>query len=218
VHSLTASGAALALFAAVAAAQHQWTTTFWLLGAALVVDGIDGPLARIFDIRTRLPAIDGTLLDLVVDYGTYVLVPAMVLMEGPLLPSPYGAVAAVAAAVTGALYFADTRMKTAAAAFRGFPAAWNAIVFDLMVLKPPAPVTLAIIALCAVLTFAPVEFVHPVRVHRWRLLTLPMTVVWTALAMAALLAELNPPLPVAVAFALASLYFAAVGAVQQITR
>jgi phosphatidylcholine synthase len=192
--------------------------TFWLLGAAFVVDGIDGPLARIFDIRTRLPAIDGTLLDLVVDYSTYVLVPAIVLLEGPLLPPPYSAVAAVAAAITGALYFADTRMKTAAAAFRGFPAVWNAIVFDLMVLKPPAPVTLAVATLCAVLTFTPVEFVHPVRVHRWRLLTLAMSLAWAVLAIVALLAELNPPLPVAVAFALASLYFAAVGAVQQVTR
>jgi phosphatidylcholine synthase len=218
VHVLTASGASLAVFAAVAATLHVWQTAFLLLGIAFVVDGLDGPIARALDVKSRLPWIDGGILDLVVDYTTYVLVPAIVLVEGPLLSPPYGALAAVVVTIVGALYFADTRMKTAEAAFRGFPAVWNVVVFALMVIKPPAMITLAVVVACALLTFLPVEFVHPVRVRRWRPLTLVVTVLWAALAIGALLADLNPPLPVVVAFALASLYFAAVGAVQQLTR
>lgn len=218
VHLLTASGAVLVLFAAVAAVEHQWTTVFWLLGIAFIVDGVDGPLARFVGVRARLPSIDGAILDLVVDYGPYVLVPAIVLLEGPLLSPPYGAIAAVVVALTGVFYFADTRMKTGDAAFRGFPGAWNMVVLALMLLQPPEAATLAIVTLAALLTFAPVEFVHPLRVHRWRPLTLAMTASWGGLAITALLADLNPPLPVTVAFGMASLYLAAVGAVQQITR
>ena len=137
VHLLTASGGALALFAAIAAALHAWQTAFLLLGIAFVVDGIDGPLARRVHVLDRLPAINGVILDLVVDYTTYVFVPAVILVESPLLSPPFGAIAAVVVAVVGALYFADTRMKTRESAFRGFPAVWNAVVYVLMVLKPP---------------------------------------------------------------------------------
>jgi len=218
VHLLTASGAALALFAALAVSLHEWPTAFGLLGLALLVDAVDGPLARLLDVGDRLPWINGVVLDLVVDYTTYVFVPALMLIEGPLLSPPYGAIAGVGVALVGALYFADARMKTKASAFRGFPAVWNAVVFQLMIYKLPQPVTLLILALLALLTFMPVEFVHPVRVKRWRPLTLALTVVWAALALAALVADLSPPLPVTLAFALVNLYFALVGVVQQVTR
>jgi len=218
VHLLTASGAALALFAALAVSMHEWPAAFGLLGLALIVDAVDGPLARLLDVGDRLPWINGVVLDLVVDYTTYVFVPALVLIEGPLLSPPYGAIAGVGVALVGALYFADARMKTKASAFRGFPAVWNAVVFQLMVYKLPQPVTLLILALLALLTFMPVEFVHPVRVKRWRPLTLALTVVWAALALAALVTDLSPPLPVTLAFALVNLYFALVGVVQQVTR
>jgi phosphatidylcholine synthase len=218
VHLLTASGAALALFAALAVSLHEWPAAFGLLGLALIVDAVDGPLARLLDVGDRLPWINGVVLDLVVDYTTYVFVPALVLIEGPLLSPPYGAIAGVGVALVGALYFADARMKTKASAFRGFPAVWNAVVFQLMIYKLPQPVTLLILALLALLTFMPVEFVHPVRVKRWRPLTLALTVVWAALALAAVVADLGPPLPVTLAFALVNLYFALVGVVQQVTR
>jgi phosphatidylcholine synthase len=218
VHVLTASGAAIALFAAIAAVLHAWQTTFLLLGLALLVDGVDGPLARMVHATEALPSIDGAVLDLVVDYGTYVLVPAIVLVEGPLLDPPYSAIAGVVVAIVGALYFADTRMKTASLAFRGFPAIWNGVVFLLMVFKPPQPATLIIIGACAVLTFTPVEFVHPVRVRQWRPLTLAIAGLWAALAMFVLLGDLNAPLPIMVALAGASVYLAAAGAVQQLTR
>src|SRR5438132_6331523 len=140
VHLLTASGAGLALFAALATALHLWAVAFGLLGVALIVDAVDGPLARMVAVGDRLPWINGAMLDLVVDYTTYVFVPALILLEGPLLSPPLSAVAGVGIALVGVLYFADMRMKTEAAAFRGFPAVWNAVVFQLMVYKLPQPV------------------------------------------------------------------------------
>ena len=218
VHLLTASGAAFALVAAVAAAGGAWRLVFLLLGLAMIVDGIDGPIARRLGVKQRLPWFDGATLDLVVDFTTYVLVPALVLSLSDLVSEPWAATAGIVIAVVGALYFADTRMKTAEQAFRGFPAVWNAVVFQLMVYKFPEAVTLLIIALFAVLTFMPVEFVHPMRVKRYRPLTFVMSVAWGLLALAALVENLDPDPLVLTLFSIVNLYFAFIGVFLQVTR
>ncbi len=218
VHLLTASGAAFALVAAIAAADHSWQMVFLFLGLAMIVDGVDGPIARKLSAKERLPWFDGATLDLVVDFTTYVLVPALVLALSGLLAPPFAVGAAIVVAVVGALYFADKRMKTAEQAFRGFPAVWNAVIFQLMVYKFPETVTLVIIAVFAVLTFLPVEFVHPMRVTRLRPVTFVMAVAWGLTAFAALLENLNPDPVVLILFSIVNLYFAVIGVFLQVTR
>ena len=218
IHLLTASGAAFALGAALAAAHGNWQIVFACLGAALIVDGIDGPLARWARVTEQLPWFDGAALDFVVDYSTYVLIPAIIIASGTLLSGPWSAIAGIVIAVVGALYFADKRMKTPELAFRGFPAVWNTVAFVLMVYRPPEMVTLALVALFAALTFSPVEFIHPIRVKRWRPLTLAITIVWAVLAIVVLAADLKPNVWVAVTFGMASFYLAIIGAVLQATR
>ena len=218
VHLLTASGAGFALVAAVAAADRSWQLVFLCLGLAMIVDGIDGPIARKLDVKERLPWFDGATLDLVVDFTTYVLVPALVLSLGDLLSEPFATGSGILVAVVGALYFADTRMKTPEQAFRGFPAVWNAVVYQLMVYKFPEAATLLIIAAFAVLTFLPVEFVHPMRVTRLRPVTFVMAVVWGVLALAALIENLRPDPVVLTVFSIANLYFAGIGVFLQMTR
>lgn len=218
VHLLTASGAGFALLAAVAAAGRSWQLVFLFLGLAMIVDGIDGPIARKLDVKERLPWFDGATLDLVVDFTTYVLVPALVLSLGNLLSQPFATGSGILVAMVGALYFADTRMKTPEQAFRGFPAVWNAVVYQLMVYKFPEAVTLAIIAAFAVLTFLPVEFVHPMRVTRLRPVTFVMAVAWGLLAFAALVENLNPDPVVLTLFSIVNLYFAGIGVFLQMTR
>jgi phosphatidylcholine synthase len=218
VHLLTASGAALAFLAAVAAARGAWQTVFLCLGIALVVDGIDGPLARRIHIKERIPWFDGAALDFVVDYANYVFVPAVVLAASGLISEPFATVSGVVVAVAGALYFADRRMKTPEQAFRGFPAVWNGLIFLLMVYRLPEVVTAVIVLAAAVLTFSPVEFIHPVRVKRMRPLTLFMTSLWAILAILALAADLRPGPFVAAALAVTSIYLAGIGALLQATR
>lgn len=218
VHLLTASGAALAFLAAVAAARGAWQLVFLCLGIAFIVDGVDGPLARWAQVKERLPWFDGSSLDFVIDYTTYVFIPAIVLANADLLPEPFATIAGVIVAVVGALYFADTRMKTAEDAFRGFPAVWNAVVYLLMVYRPPEVLTFALIVVFAVLTFSPVEFVHPVRVRRLRPLTLVFTAAWAVLSIVVLAQNLNPSPIVGIAFLAASLYLAVIGALLQVTR
>lgn len=218
IHLLTASGAALSLLAIMAVADGNWRAAFTWLGVALIVDGIDGPLARRFRVRERLPKWDGAALDFVIDYTTYVFVPAIIVAQAFGLPEPLGAATGMLVAVTGALYFADTRMKQPDNSFRGFPAGWNMAVFVIFVFLPPPAVTIAIVVLLCVLTFLPVNFVHPVRVVRWRAATLAILAVWSVSAAWLLAADFEAPLAVRLALLGSSLYLISVAAVQQLAR
>jgi phosphatidylcholine synthase len=211
VHVLTASGAALALLALMAAVHGEWPLMFLLLGGALVVDAIDGPLARAVNVAALLPRWSGEVLDLVVDYTNYVFVPAYAIAASGLMPDVLGVLAGLAVAITGTLYFADRSMKTADNFFRGFPAVWNLIAFYLLLLQPPAMVCGAVVALFAVLTFVPVSFVHPFRVRRWRAPTVALLTLWAVLALAAIRQGLAPEFWITAALCLIAIYFLVVG-------
>jgi phosphatidylcholine synthase len=193
VHVLTASGAACALFALVAAVEAKWATMFAWLGAALVVDAVDGPLARALDVSQRLPRWSGETLDLVVDFTTYVFVPAYAIGASGLLPDGLATVGAAAVVVTGALYFADRRMKTPDNYFRGFPGLWNLAAFYLLLLRPQPYAAALFVAVLAAATFAPFPFLHPLRVKRFRAFNLMVLVLWAALAVIAVAYDLAPP-------------------------
>ena len=207
VHILTASGALWGLLALMAAVRGDWTWMFWWLAVALVIDGVDGPLARRLKVEERLPQWSGDSLDFVVDYVTYVFVPAYAIAMGGLLPELAAVPLGALVAVTGALYFADTRMKMADNCFRGFPVLWNAAAFYLFLLKPTPWLGATGVILLVLLTFVPFPFIHPVRVERWRRFTLASAVTGAALAVAALVYDLNPPSWIVAALAAIGLYF-----------
>jgi phosphatidylcholine synthase len=186
IHAFTACGAALGLAALFAAAEGNFTAMFAWLGAALGIDAVDGSLARRFNVEEKAPHIDGVALDLVVDFLTYVVVPLVALWRSGLVEAPLAAFLCCVVCGASALYFADRRMKTHDLWFRGFPAIWNVLVFYLLVLRPEPVVATFAIVLAACLMFAPVVFVHPLRVVRLRPLTITATGVWSAAAIAAL--------------------------------
>jgi phosphatidylcholine synthase len=186
VHVFTALGAGVALIALLEAVREHWAAMFWWLGVALVIDAVDGPIARKLDVERVQPNWSGEVLDLVVDFVTYVFVPAYAITASGLLLPVAGPILGMGIAVTGALYFSDRRMKSADNHFRGFPGLWNIAAFYLFLLHlPPALSTLGI-AILIVLTFVPFHVLHPIRVVRLRWLTLSMIGAWTALVMVAL--------------------------------
>lgn len=189
IHALTASGAVLAFLALLAVEQDKPRLALLWLSAALIVDGVDGPLARWARVTERTPGIDGATLDLVVDYLTYVLVPALLIYRAGLLPAPY-AIIAVSAVLLSSLYtFARTDMKTEDNFFRGFPAVWNVIVFYLFLVQPGQLASAIVIGVFCVLTFAPIHFIHPVRVRLYQPWLLAATAMWGAISMALLLPD-----------------------------
>ena len=192
IHVFTASGAALALLALVLATGGQWAAMFFCLGLALLVDGLDGPMARAFKVAELLPRWSGERLDLIIDFTTYVFVPAYAMAASGLLPEALALPAGMAVVITSALYFADGEMKTRDNYFRGFPAVWNLVAFNLYLLEPPAWAAAAVIAALCVLTFVPIRFVHPLRVKHLRVLNIGLMALWSVLALYAIIKNLEP--------------------------
>ncbi|MHA6684655.1 phosphatidylcholine synthase [Mesorhizobium sp. A556] len=186
VHLLTASGSFLAFLSLVAASEERWTAMFWWLGLALFVDGIDGPIARKLEVKEILPTWSGELLDNIIDYVTYVLIPAFALYQFGLMGEKLSFLSAAIIVVSSAIYYADTGMKTKENFFKGFPVVWNMVVFTLFVIGPGEWPSFAVVVIAGLLTFVPINFLHPVRVKRLRPVNLTITLLWCGFGVLAL--------------------------------
>lgn len=216
VHLLTATGAVLAMLAMLAAIDHKWDLMFLWLVVALFVDGIDGPLARRYDVQTNWPTYDGVMLDLIIDYLTYVFIPAFALFTSGLMNGWTGWCAIIVITYASALYFVDTRMKTKDYSFAGFPACWNMVVLVMFALEPNFYVILGFVVLLAGTMFTNLKFVHPVRTDRWRLVTLPMATAWVGFAGWAAWVDFHPESWASWGLVITSLYLTFAGIVQEL--
>lgn len=211
VHALTASGTAFALLSLIAAVQGDPAEAFFWLGVALIADGLDGPLARKIDIANRVPAINGETLDLVVDFTTYVFVPAAILIFSGLAAFPLLVFLGCVIVASAAVYFADTRMKTEDNWFAGFPAVWNLVIFYLLVFPLPPLVIAALVIVTAIAQAFPVVFVHPIRVKAFRPLTITMLIVWAFAACFTIIEDLKPGIVTQAALLVTLIYFVGLG-------
>ncbi len=216
VHLLTATGAVFAMLAMLAAVEGKWSLMFLWLVVAFAVDGIDGPLARRFDVKKNASEFDGVLLDLIIDYLTYVFVPAYALFKSGLLPGWTGWIAIIAITFGSAMYFADTRMKTRDCSFSGFPGCWNMVVLVLFALSPNFWTILAIVVALTAAMFLRLKFIHPVRTERWRAVSLPMTLAWIFFAGWAAWVDFHPDSWAHWGLIVTSLYLVFAGIAQQI--
>ena len=218
VHLLTATGAVFSMLAMLAAVDGNWPRMFFWLIIALVVDGIDGPLARRYRVKENWPLYDGVLMDLIIDFLTYVFIPAFALFKSGLLPGWTGWFAIIAITYGSILYFSDTRMKTRDNSFAGFPACWNMVVLVLFALKPNFWIILLIVSILTVAMFTNVKFIHPVRTERWRAISLPMAAAWVACGIWAILVDFHPASWANWGLVVTSLWLICAGALQQLTE
>jgi len=165
VHLLTASGILFALLAMEALEDGRLTDCLLWLGAALVIDGVDGTLARKAQVKTVLPRIDGEALDLIIDYINFVLIPALFIWRGGFLPDGWGLPLAALILLSSLYVFVRRDMKTEDGYFRGFPALWNVVALYVFALAPPPFAAALLVLVLVILTFAPVHVVHPFRVR-----------------------------------------------------
>lgn len=196
VHIFTASGAGVAMLALAAAIEGDFPSVFLWLAVALLIDGVDGTLARAANVEVQVPWIDGSVLDLVVDFLTYVFVPCVALWRSDLLPRAVALPICALVVTASAIYFGDRRMKTPDNWFRGFPSLWNVLAFYLFVLAMPAWLNALLLLIATGLLFAPIVFVHPMRVRKLRRVTVAMTIMWFVFAALAWNAGLRPGLGV----------------------
>lgn len=192
VHFFTASGVIWGFLAILAITSQQWILAFLWMMAAVFVDAFDGILARRARVKEVIPGFDGALLDNMIDYLNYVVVPAIFIYNFDFLPAKFSLLAVSIIMMASAYQFCQSDAKTDDHYFKGFPSYWNVLVFYLFVLNFDAWVNLAIILILAVLIFVPIKYVYPTRTERYQLLTMPLSLIWGVAGAAILYQYPNP--------------------------
>ena len=179
VHLLTGSGAVIGMMSLNAIVDGRWVFAFLLMAVALVIDALDGTLARYFRVKEVLPRFDGALLDNMVDYFNFVIVPAFFLYAAGMVPEPFGWASAAAITLSSGYQFAHAEAKTSDFYFRGWPSYWNLLVFYLFMLEFSPVVNLGIVFFCAVLVFVPIHYVYPTRTPFFLRTTVVLSLIWS---------------------------------------
>jgi phosphatidylcholine synthase len=186
VHALTASTAVFGFLAILAIMAEAWQTAIIYMGIAAVIDGVDGALSRWVGVKRVLPNFDGALLDNIVDYQTYVLVPAFFVYQAGLVPASWLILMPAIMLMASGYQFAQADAKTGDHFFQGFPSYWNVVVIYLWLLGLATAVNLLILLACAVLVFIPIKYLYPSRMTRYRAQTLLLSTLWFIMLAAAL--------------------------------
>ncbi|RCL01950.1 MAG: phosphatidylcholine synthase [Candidatus Tokpelaia sp. JSC188] len=217
VHLLTASGSFFAFLSLIAASEKQWAVMWSWLGMALIIDAVDGPIARRIDVKYVLPTWSGETLDNIVDYVTYVLIPAFAIYQSGLIGPVLSFLSAALIMVSSAIYYADTDMKSEENFFKGFPVVWNILIFTVFMVHPLEWVAFVVVFISAILSFMPVYFVHPIRVRRLRSLTISIVFIWALLSlMIVFYYHMKAPYPIRIGLVASSLYIYFIGAFLQL--
>lgn len=192
VHAYTAFGAVLGFVALAAAFRGDYATTFTMLAAAFVVDASDGTLARRAKVKKVAPWIDGGMLDNIVDYLTYVVVPVAVLVQPGILPNGMQWVA-LSVLLASAYGFSRTDAKGFVEHyFQGFPSYWNVMVFYFVVLATSPWVNLLFLLAFVVLVFVPMRWLYPSRMEKGRNAAVWLGIVWAIMGIT-LIVQLPEP-------------------------
>jgi phosphatidylcholine synthase len=184
IHAFTASGACVGLFSLFAIYQHNWLLALWLMGAAIVIDAVDGLFARSINIKQAVPEIDGALLDNIVDFVNYTIVPCFFLLITPLLPDAGRIWCVIVIIFASAYQFTQHDAKTSDHFFKGFPSYWNITVFYLFFWQMNNLINMIILLVLAVLSFVPIKYVYPSRLDYLsnnkylRISMVMMTILW----------------------------------------
>ena len=155
VHLFTASGAVIGLFTYFFIHHGEYIAAFWLMGAAILIDGIDGMFARWARTKEAAAKIDGELLDNIIDYSNYVMAPAFFLLVGGLLPQGWNYLGPSLVVLASAYQFSQPDAKTEDHFFKGFPSYWNIVVFYLFFWQTSPRTNMIIVLVLVVLVFVP---------------------------------------------------------------
>jgi phosphatidylcholine synthase len=196
VHLFTATGALWGFLALRAIFAHEWKLAIIWMAAAIFVDGFDGILARWVDVKTYASGLDGALLDNILDYFNYVVVPALFLVEAELVPAALAMPSAFTILLASAYQFTQVDAKTDATNeyfFKGFPDYWNVMVIYMLVLGLNPWINFAFLALFNILVFVPIKYIYPTRTKRLKTLTLGLSYLFGLFGLIGLILYPNEP-------------------------
>jgi len=194
VHLYTALGAAVGLLAIYFAARGDFRASFASMAAAIFIDSSDGPLARLINVKARVPSFDGTLLDNIVDYLTYTVAPVFLMLEAGIISTSWPGLALACFVMLASVYgFCQTNAKTDDHYFLGFPNYWNIVAFYLYCLHGPPWFGATVLLVFAVLVFVPIKYIYPNRTVPLRPVTIGYGILWAmvTIAMLVMLPHIN---------------------------
>jgi len=165
VHAFTASGAYVGILALSAIYHHNYLSALWLMCVAILIDAVDGMFARMINIKVAVPRIDGALLDNIVDFFNYTIVPAFFLLVSNLIPEGWRHVGVAVIVLSSAYQFTQVDAKTSDHFFKGFPSYWNIAVFYLFFWQMTEWTNLVILFVLSVLSFVPIKYIYPSRME-----------------------------------------------------
>ena len=218
VHAYTATGAVCAFLAAQAVVVDNLRFAFLWLFAAVLIDSSDGWFARLVQVQKRLPQFSGAKLDDIVDYLTYVFVPALIVWRADLVPPAWSLAVAAAMLLSSAYGFVSADAKTDDHFFTGFPSYWNIVVLYLVVFGLPPLANAIVLGAFAALVFVRIGYVYPTRTTAWRSATLIMCGLWGALMLVLVLRLPNPPRAAAWLSLLFPVYYAVLSVALHLQR
>ncbi|MCI7552120.1 MAG: CDP-alcohol phosphatidyltransferase family protein [Actinomycetaceae bacterium] len=218
VHIFTMTGLAFAILATLSLIEHNITMMWLWLVVAMLVDGVDGSLARKVGVKEALPWFDGGILDIIIDYLTWTFIPAMFMYTNlDLGPKPLAGLLIVLVLTSSTLCYANEHWKSTDFYFYGFPAAWNIVAVILYVLQTGAAINIATTAIFVVLTIVPSYWTHPFRVARFRIVNIASVLVWSACVIVLVAVYPRQPLSVMVVFWVTGVWFLLTGALRTIS-
>jgi phosphatidylcholine synthase len=194
VHLLTASSAVFAFLALAASVAGDLRQAFAWLALTIAIDAVDGWLARAVRVKERTPGFDGARLDDIVDYLTFVFVPAWIVASAGLVPAGWTLPVVAAMLLSSAYGFSQADAKSDDHFFTGFPSYWSIVVLYLVAMGLAPVVNAAVLLGLAVLVFVPIAYVYPSRTPTLRGLTIGLGVLW-ALGTLAIIWQLPAPSP-----------------------
>lgn len=197
VHLFTATGAVWGFLSLRAIFVHEWKLAIIWMAVAMFVDGFDGTLARWFNVKTYASGVDGALLDNILDYFNYTVVPAFFLVEAGLLPPALALPGAFAILLASAYQFTQVDAKsdeTNEYFFKGFPDYWNIMVIYMLIMQLDPWLNFAFLIFFAILTFVPIKYVYPTRTVRLKKLTIGLTIVYAGVGVVGVILYPNVPM------------------------
>lgn len=177
-HLITASSALWDFLALIAVTQQEWIIAWWWMALSVLIDSFDGLLARRVSVKRVLPQVDGALLDNIVDYLSYVLVPAFLLYFYGSFPPQVALLACALMLISSGYQFCQSDAKTDDHYFKGFPSYWNVVALYMFLLNLNPWINFVIIITLAVLVFVPIKYIYPSRSTFQPALMMGLSILW----------------------------------------
>ena len=178
VHLLTGFGIVAGFFALIAVMNSNQKEAFLWLGLAFLIDSIDGTLARKFNVKKNLPHLDGKMLDSIIDFFNYVIIPSIMIYWFRYVPDQFAILIPVILIFISIYSYVNLNILTNDNYYNGFPAIWNVIVLYFYIFGTSQNFNLIFLILLILLKFSPLKCIHPLRVRKFKSLSIFFAIFW----------------------------------------